>query len=241
MLRHFRAAGDRKFSKLFVKLAEPPFGIPIRVTLVFDPFGICTDADHRVRDVQDEKDAFRRIEELLRRDPRFETVSPKTYIVEAECWEHFQSYRGVSGIAFQEITPRKRLADVLGEQPPDWLTDRYVLDWDLLNREFPREPGEDRLCAQPTWTSNLFAPIPTITSICKEAILTGTTPDRTGGNLRQELLHSYKLDSTELQLSSSWEDAERTTLQLATRLSVHRENRLDEPHESNGLPGAVYR
>ena len=123
----------------------------IRITLVFDPYGVCADAGDSVRDVQDELEAFRRIEDLLQRDDRFETVTPKTYIVEAECWEHFQTYRGVSGVAFQEVTPRTRLADRLGQKPPEWLTDRQILDWQLLDRELADGPVEDWPAAVAEW------------------------------------------------------------------------------------------
>ena len=86
----------------------------IRVTLVFDPFGIWAESADLVRNVRDELEAFRQIEHLLRRDDRFETVTPKTFLVHPECWEHFQSYRGVGGVTFHEVTPRRQLAERLG-------------------------------------------------------------------------------------------------------------------------------
>lgn len=86
----------------------------------------------------------------------------------------------------------------------------------------------DRLGAEPSWASYLFAPVPTITAVCKEAVLTGVTPDRACGKLPQALLRAYRLDASELQVSANWEDAERTALHPCTRLLVHRDNRLDD-------------
>jgi hypothetical protein len=522
----------------------------IRVTLVFDPFGVWPEPGERVRDLRDELKAFKQIEALLRRDERFETVTPKSYLVDAECWQHFQSYRGVAGVAFQEVTPRQQLAERLGEYPPEWLTDQQILelrllelgtsgeaienwpatiarwvtpgvvaaaslsdwlyqaaeaktlcgladsgpliqwfrdsfahaaqqdgvpndmvkqiaadldhrhdprsfaarwlcrrallpladvsarnplrapgldygspqqralaryiplvfplpqplhaeicqkmrqavhnariqnheafeqvvlklealweglaeelkvwlamhpramtqaaadhlrrlpgfeqddlarrlvndyappqrvpvwpgldegpafdDWiaayarflqsSFIRRDLPQEPDDpadgfgrwlkdhdtvsfahpersysvvarrvqsslangrsvilvlmdalaihmvygladymaDRLRCEPSWWSNLFAPVPTITAVCKEAVLTGATPDRTCGNLRQALLRAYRLGPSELQISASWEDAERTALQPTTRLLVHRDNRLDDRLHETG-------
>jgi hypothetical protein len=54
------------------------------------------------------------------------------------------------------------------------------------------------------------------------------TPDRACGNLHQALLRAYRLDASELQVSTSWEDAERTALHPTARLLVHRDNRLDD-------------
>ena len=106
----------------------------VRVTLVLDPFGIWSQPAQAVRDVQDELQAFRHIEELLCRDERFETVTPKTFLVHSQCWGHFQSYRAVRGVAFHEVTPRRELASRLRSMTPDWLTDQQILDWGLLER-----------------------------------------------------------------------------------------------------------
>ena len=109
----------------------------IRVTLVSDPFEICPDVEHRVADFPSELRAFREIEDLLRRDERFETVHPRTYVVAGPCWEHFRSFRGLRGVSFVEITPRTRVRDTLGAEPPQWLSDQRVLDWGLLHRPAP--------------------------------------------------------------------------------------------------------
>jgi len=115
----------------------------MRVTLVSDPFGIWAESADLVRDVRGELEAFRQIEDLLRRDDRFETVTPKTFLVHPECWEHFQSYRGVCGVAFHEVTPRRQFAERLGGKLPDWLTDQRILAWRLLRRAVPDGPVED--------------------------------------------------------------------------------------------------
>ncbi len=115
----------------------------IRVTLVVDPFGIWTESAQPVRDVQEELRAFREIEELLRRDDGFETITPKTFLIHSQCWGHFQSYRGVAGVAFHELTPRRELASRLGSKPPDWLSDQQILDWRLLQGTITFERGDD--------------------------------------------------------------------------------------------------
>ena len=92
----------------------------------------------------------------------------------------------------------------------------------------------DQLHREPMWSSHLFAPVPTGSAFCKEAVLTGKTPDSSSGNLRQALLRGYNLDPAELQLTASWKDAERTAIQSATRLLVHRDNRLDDRLHETG-------
>jgi len=115
----------------------------IRVTLVSDPFGICPDVEHRVADFPSELRAFREIEDLLRRDERFETVQPRTYVVAGECWEHFRSFRGMRGVSCVQITPRTRMCEALNADPPAWLSDQQILDWGLLQRPAPAEPAGD--------------------------------------------------------------------------------------------------
>lgn len=107
----------------------------IRVTLIFDPFGIYPDSQGRVTDFPSEMKAFREIEELLRRDDSLETVQPRTYVIEAQCWEHFRTYRGVTGLQIQEVSPRTRVRDCLGADPPEWLTDGQILKLRLLDRQ----------------------------------------------------------------------------------------------------------
>jgi PglZ domain len=115
----------------------------IRVTLINDPFGICPDEDNYVSDFPGELRAFRDIEDLLRRDARFETVQPRTYGVAASCWEHFRSFRGVTGVSLVEVTPRTRVREALHAEPPDWLTNQQILDWGLLGRPAPKGvPGD---------------------------------------------------------------------------------------------------
>ena len=73
------------------------------------------------------------------RDERFDTVQPKAYLIDNCCWQHFRSYHGVRGVRIEEITPRTRLGDWSGEEPPDWLLNQDIRRWGLLER--PRPPG----------------------------------------------------------------------------------------------------
>lgn len=115
----------------------------IRVRLIFDPFGICRAQGTRVTDVGSEKRAFRDIDELLRRDERFETVSPRTFIVEPHCWEHFRSYWSVRGVATEKLSPRQQVAQQLRSAPPDWLSDEHIHSWNILHQKklFPPPSG----------------------------------------------------------------------------------------------------
>jgi len=81
---------------------------------------------------------------------------------------------------------------------------------------------------------SLFAPVPSITSVCKMAVLTGTLPDQCGADLLAALSRTYRLNGAEVQLSASWQDAERLRLAPATRLVVYRENRIDEQLHHTG-------
>ena len=92
----------------------------------------------------------------------------------------------------------------------------------------------DQLRAEPTWSSHVFAPVPSVTSVCKAAILTGALPDQCGGDLLVALGKAYRLSGAELQLSASWQDAERLRLAPATRLVVYRENRIDDQLHHTG-------
>lgn len=108
-----------------------------RVTLVFDPFEICDGGEARVGSFIAEKRAFREIEQLLMRDPRYDTVQLKTYVIDNFCWQHFRTYCGVQGVRIEEVTPRTRLRDWIGVDPPEWLHNQDICRWDLLNRERP--------------------------------------------------------------------------------------------------------
>lgn len=114
----------------------------IRVRLIFDPFGICRTPGSRVANVASEKRAFQDIDELLRRDERFDTVNPRTYIIEAHCWEHFRSYWSVRGVAIERLSPRQQIAQQLRASPPDWLTDGLLHSWDIHKKHLlPPPPG----------------------------------------------------------------------------------------------------
>jgi hypothetical protein len=114
----------------------------IRVRLIFDPFGICRTPGTQVANVASEKRAFQDIDELLRRDERFDTVNPRTYIIEAHCWEHFRSYWSVRGVAIERLSPRHQIAQQLRASPPDWLTDDLLYSWDIHKKHLiPPPPG----------------------------------------------------------------------------------------------------
>jgi hypothetical protein len=118
---------------------------------VYDPYGICPDHDSRVCEFDGELRAFREIEDLLRRDDRIETVQPRTYVVAESCWEHFRSFRGVKGVSLVEMTPRTKIRDSLRAEPPEWLTDRLIVDWGLLNRPAPAGVASDWPTTIATW------------------------------------------------------------------------------------------
>ncbi|MBP3955361.1 hypothetical protein J8F10_08720 [Gemmata sp. G18] len=84
------------------------------------------------------------------------------------------------------------------------------------------------LGASPTQVRYSFCPVPTITAVCKEAILGGMYPEQCHGNLQQTLLKRYGLTPDQLQLAAHWQDAERVRVTRSVRLLVHRDNRLDE-------------
>jgi hypothetical protein len=97
-----------------------------RVKLIFDPYRICTAGGCRVTDFRSERQAFREIEELLRKDAKFETIRPKSYVIEGQCWEHLQTYRGVKGVLVEEVTPRRRVREHFGQEPPEWMSDEFI-------------------------------------------------------------------------------------------------------------------
>src|SRR5271165_2380955 len=93
-------SGPLKIKRCQGPLGESRWAMPseTRVKLIFDPYRICTAGGCRVTDLGSERLAFREIEGLLRKDAKFETIRPKTYVIEGQCWEHFQTYRGVKGV-----------------------------------------------------------------------------------------------------------------------------------------------
>lgn len=74
----------------------------------------------------------------------------------------------------------------------------------------------DQLQVEPSWTSHVFAPVPSITSVSKTAVLTGMLPDQCGADLLAALMNAYRLSGAEVQLSGNWQDAERLRLAPAT-------------------------
>ena len=80
----------------------------------------------------------------------------------------------------------------------------------------------------PTRLRYSFSPIPTITEVCKEAILGGALPNACHGNLLQTLLRRYELTPEQVQLVAHWHDGERARVTRNARLLVYRDNRLDD-------------
>jgi hypothetical protein len=87
---------------------------------------------------------------------------------------------------------------------------------------------KDYLKEDPTWSSYLLTAVPTITEVCKEAVLTGWRPDQCGGGLVSLLGKAYDLSEDQIQIAASWQDGERLQVNARTRLVVHRDNQLDD-------------
>jgi hypothetical protein len=87
---------------------------------------------------------------------------------------------------------------------------------------------EGQLGEPPTRLRYSFSPVPTITEVCKEAILGGALPDACHGDLPRTLARRYGLTGEQLQLAAHWQDAERVRVSRPVRLLVYRDNRLDE-------------
>lgn len=103
-----------------------------RVTLIFDPFSISAENGQRISGLQAERSAFAEINDSLRRDPRFETIVPKVYVISGCSTEHFRTYREVRGVRIQTVTPRIVVGDLLQCEPPTWLTDDDIVELNLL-------------------------------------------------------------------------------------------------------------
>jgi hypothetical protein len=108
-----------------------------RVTLVFDPFEISTEEGQRVSGLNAERQAFAEINDLLRRDPRFETIVPRLYIIPRDSIEHFRTYRDVRGVKNYTVTPRGVVCKLLQCEPPAWLTDDDIIELELLKFTAP--------------------------------------------------------------------------------------------------------
>jgi hypothetical protein len=86
----------------------------------------------------------------------------------------------------------------------------------------------DNLGEFPTFSSFVFVPIPTVTEVCKEAILTGKLPSECRGDIKNQLQKRFSLSDDEILLAANWKDAERLQINAETRLVVYRDNRLDD-------------
>lgn len=87
---------------------------------------------------------------------------------------------------------------------------------------------QTELGGPPTRLMYSFSPVPTITEVCKEAILGGALPEQCSGNLSQTILRRYGITAEQLHIASHWQDAERVRVSSKVRLLVFRDNRLDE-------------
>lgn len=90
------------------------------------------------------------------------------------------------------------------------------------------------LSADPTKCDYLLAPVPTITEVCKAAILTGRYPSQAARDLGQTICETYSLSHDQVLLAGSWEDPVRLRVTPKTRLIVYRDNRLDDRLHSTG-------
>jgi hypothetical protein len=98
----------------------------------------------------------------------------------------------------------------------------------------------DTLGVSPTSTSYVFAPLPTITEVCKEAILTGRFPSDCNGNLQLGIAETFDLDAGHFELAMNWRNAERVQLTAKTKLLVYRDNRIDDQLHSLPTFKALY-
>jgi hypothetical protein len=92
----------------------------------------------------------------------------------------------------------------------------------------------DNLECQPTNNKYLFSPIPTITEVCKQSVLTGIPPKDCRSDLSADLKKVYNLDDHELIIASSWNDAERIEINDSVKLLVYKNNRVDEQLDKAG-------
>jgi hypothetical protein len=122
----------------------------VRVTLVFDPFGIYASGGMRVLNLSEEERAFREIKDYLLRE-HDETGTPLTVIIERKAIPHFASYRGVRGIRIVDFTPTRRVREIIGHEPPEWLNDVDVYNWCLLSLKPPNRGFAE------TWEATLAA------------------------------------------------------------------------------------
>lgn len=123
-----------------------------RVTLVFDPYAISAERGQHVSGLNAERQAFAEINDLLRRDPRFETVVPKVYVIPRDSIEHFRTYREVRGVRNHTVTPRGVVCNLLQCEPPSWLTDDDIVELDLLKFAAPHSMvGDNWEATIATW------------------------------------------------------------------------------------------
>lgn len=86
----------------------------------------------------------------------------------------------------------------------------------------------DTLRMTPSSTSYVFAPLPTITEVCKEAILTGRFPADCNGNLHGGIVEAFAIDADQFEMTTNWRNAERVHVTAKTKLLIYRDNRIDD-------------
>jgi hypothetical protein len=139
------------------------------------------------------------------------------------CFNHpDRSYRCVAR-SVQEAFKRRRPVVIV-------LLDALAI---TLVREAIEYIGTD-LETKPTQVKYMFAPLPTISEVCKEAILTGLFPADCRGNLLESICRAYSLTNEQLSLAANWRDAERLQLSPKTKMVVYRDNRIDDQLKSAG-------
>ncbi len=111
-----------------------------RVTLIFDPFDIYASGGVRVTELEDEERAFREIDCRLQTQSQDEMGEPLTVVVGQSAIQHFRTYRGIRGVRVEDFTPLRRVHEIVGQAPPEWLTDENVYQWGMLSLRPPEPP-----------------------------------------------------------------------------------------------------
>ncbi|MCP4891984.1 MAG: hypothetical protein GY904_36030 [Planctomycetaceae bacterium] len=189
--------------------------IEARVTLIFDPFSIATAEGERVSGLHAELSAFADINDTLRRDPRFETVVPKVYVISGSSTQHFRTYRDVRGVTTQTVTPRIVVGDLLQCDPPQWLTDESIVEFQLLRYSPPESLFEQNWEA--TIASWLVPGIEQAATLEQWLRIVSASEDRFGGHYGAGPVSGW-IQTQFLQLAMATEELE--THDCATSLQA---------------------
>ena len=130
------------------------------IVLTFDPYGIYDGPGTRVSDLAAERRAFAEINLRLVSEDR---TAPLVLVVGNASIAHFESYRKVSGIRVEDLSPRSRAAMILGQVLPVWLNDGRICEWGLLGRQPPVMPDRSNVVAMVAeWLIPGIATVPTM-------------------------------------------------------------------------------